>query len=1439
MPTNQSFKFFTLTCFCLFWLWSHSYAQLSADFTSNTTSGCAPLQVVFQDLSTGTGISSRKWVFGNGNISLGNQISPSAIYQNPGTYTVKLVITNSSGADSITKTNYIQVFAPPVVDFTASNTTDCAPLPVAFNDISTAASAIVQRKWDFGDGTPPFLSNTAALSHTYANGGVFSVVLQITDANGCSAFKNKPNLVNAFFQPEAIFEAAGNVSSCTPPLQVAFDNTSTGSAPLYYNWTLGNGQTSSLQNPITTYSNYGYFDVRLIVTNSFGCKDTLFRDDYIKINVLTAGISAPDTVCMGELVTILDNSTAGNQFNWSLGNFTSSSGNIVTTTYYNPGLYTIALETIVDTGCVDTATKQIYVREFIANFTTSSHYACEAPTVFQYAIDPDPDIVTAYWDLGNDSNYTGLTASSTFITPGTYNDVVIVEDRFGCTDTLVANANIIIDDFQISINALRFTGCAPAVMNFDAYVSNPDSAASYFWDFGNGLTDTMPNTSTLYPTDSVWTLTLTVTHASGCIYEYSKVVTTGLIQNALFSVDTTLLCASDSFQFINSSTDTTLIDSYTWSFGSQEYEPLYAFSDTGYMDVSLIVGYHGCYDTLLIQDMVYVLGPVTGIGINFSCDSLLEPTLTGTALDGNRFYWDFGDGSPLDSVNLNLSHLYPSRGFYNASLTAYNDTNNCSYFFNQEIYLFEPQAVITASDTVGCDPLFVSFSGLLSQDALFYNWGFENVWLGQEVLGDTTYTFNNPGIKTAQLEVIDANGCPDTTTIFIKVSRPIPDFTAIPTSGCSPLNVDFTSLATSDTTITYYKWFMGDGTLNYQQNPNHTYYMAGSGKYTVSLFVKDAIGCSDIISKTHYIQVFQPDVEFTTNDSITCPNQTVQFTAINPNTQLLYAWDYGNGLTSVGPTGTSSYTGGGYYYPTLTAIDTNGCDSSFVMPILVEGFPNLNITTDKTDTACYPATFTFTDSSGYSYVDYWTWDFGDSTSFLSNSNQVYHTYTSPGIYSLWVYLYSNLGCVDSSFISNFVTINGPYADIDLLDDTLCLGEEAIYNFNNPTQLAYYAIDYGDGYTSNDSTVLINSNEYASTGTFYPFIILYDSSKTCLITQTDTIFVQQVISNFNTDTFQGCPPLNIVTTSGTTGATSTTWYVNGIAADTGNVANITLQNPGNNIISQLNLNDSTQCKDSTFKLIYVFPFTEAKTSANTLICVGDTTTINASGGVKYTWNYNATLESDSTATTRIWPSTETKYTVEVTDTNQCKDTASVLIKVQQIPILNIDASDSVVFLGQEAFFDIYTEQGNSVTISPNTFRSCYNCNPIALLPRENTTYTITVADPNGCFVIDTSIFIRVEKDRGVYIPNAFTPNNDGQNDKFFVITYGYKKLVSFQIFDRWGDLIFETNDIKVGWDGHVRNFKQEVAASEVFTYKVQVLGYDEVVDNFVGKVLVIK
>ena len=151
-----------------------------ANFTANTTSGCAPLAVKFTDQSSGSP-TEWNWEFSNGTLS--NAQNPTVSFATPGTYSAKLVVRNANGIDQIEKIDYITVYPSPIADFDANIRLACVPATIRFTDLSSSpVGTIASWEWEFGDGGTSSQQNP---SHTYANTGFYTVTLKVISSNGC------------------------------------------------------------------------------------------------------------------------------------------------------------------------------------------------------------------------------------------------------------------------------------------------------------------------------------------------------------------------------------------------------------------------------------------------------------------------------------------------------------------------------------------------------------------------------------------------------------------------------------------------------------------------------------------------------------------------------------------------------------------------------------------------------------------------------------------------------------------------------------------------------------------------------------------------------------------------------------------------------------------------------------------------------------------------------------------------------------------------------------------------------------------------------------------------------------------------------------------------------------------------------------------------------
>jgi beta propeller repeat protein len=255
----------------------HSYITvlepLKADFSANVTEGRKPLSVIFTDRSSGSP-ASWEWDFGDGGSS--REQVPTHIYQDAGTYAVRLSVSGDAGRDVNEKIGYIRVIAPtPVVaGFAANATGGRAPLSVAFTDGSEGDPG--SWSWKFGDGGT---SNEQNPVHVYQKPGRYTVSLSVVGDGGRDTV-TRDGYITVLGPPSADFTV--NVTRGAAPLAVQFRDTSSGEATFWL-WDFGDATSSNEQNPVHTYTTAGNYTINLTVGNAAG-KAIAVKEGYISIS---------------------------------------------------------------------------------------------------------------------------------------------------------------------------------------------------------------------------------------------------------------------------------------------------------------------------------------------------------------------------------------------------------------------------------------------------------------------------------------------------------------------------------------------------------------------------------------------------------------------------------------------------------------------------------------------------------------------------------------------------------------------------------------------------------------------------------------------------------------------------------------------------------------------------------------------------------------------------------------------------------------------------------------------------------------------------------------------------------------------------------------------------------------------------------------------------
>lgn len=272
-------------------------------------------------------------------------------------------------------------------------------------------------------------------------------------------------------------------------------------------------------------------------------------------------------------------------------------------------------------------------------------------------------------------------------------------------------------------------------------------------------------------------------------------------------------------------------------------------------------------------------------------------------------------------------------------------------------------------------------------------------------------------------------------------------------------------------------------------------------------------------------------------------------------------------------------------------------------------------------------------------------------------------------------------------------------------------------------------------------------------------------------------------------------------------------------------------------------NSFGCTDYDTVVITVIQPLQMSVSPDASVCIGQSTNLLASGASSYNWSPAIGLNSTTISNPTASPTVTTTYRVVGYDGYNCfTDTAFITVGVGQYPTVNLGPDVTLATGSLHPLTSVITNGPiQNWNWLPTTNLSCVTCpRPIAEV-KKDITYSVVVTTPYGCSASDTINIKTFCKDGQVFIPNAFTPDGDGINDKLMVRASGIVIVKYFRIFNRWGDLIFERdnfrpNDQLYGWDGKVRGV---VSGPEVFVYTCEVLCENGSSFTYKGNVSIIK
>ncbi len=877
-------------------------------------------------ISSGS-IIGNLWGFGNGYSA--SAVNPSYTYSYTGSYGVTLVVTSAAGC-SASITQYVSIYQVPNAAF--STTAVCLNSNSNYTDQSTAGSGtITDWQWDFGDGTT---YNGQTASHNYSTAGTFSTSLIVTSSYGCIDTVQHQVLVNGL--PTADFMVA-NV--CDQSAVAALNNsTSNYGSITSYQWLMGDGSTSSLQNPTYTFGDTGTYNMQLVVTTSLGCTDTI--SNLVEVYPMPVADFSTVAGCQNSTMpfTNLTTISSGNilSYSWNFGDGTATVQSNPTHSYTTTSTFTVTLIATSNNSCRDTISYPITVYPLpVANFTALDACQNSAIDFYDNSSISSGSIAQWSWNLGDGTSSTLDEPTHNYATSGTFNVLLNITSDQGCISTYTQNVNI------FPMPQVAFTANEPCFGTATHFYNQSSVAGggayTTSWDFGNGQTSALYNPIITFNSTGSQNITLTVTSANGCVSTLTQPAMIHGLPIALFNGNDNCLGHVTEFTDQSVANDGN-IASWNWTFGdnssSSISEPDHMYMTTGQFNVGLaITTTYGCSDQTARGINIWDV-PAPQVAANDAClhDSVSMADIS--AVDSSlvlTYNWDMGDGT--SSTLATPMHTYTQYGTYDITVTVVNQ-HGCSNTDLAQVIVHPLPDVQFASDSVCLNTAntFVNASTIPNGSIYTYFWSFGD---GSTTnAGNPNHLYANAGTYNVSLVATSNHGCINNAlrTVLVR-PNPVAQFNG-GGNGCSEFTAHFADLSTSaDGTISGWLWDFGDGDVSTSQNPDHIYSQAGS--YPVTLTVVSSNGCQAFLQQNGFVNAFPSPLADFEMDNQQADNisPVIHYTNLSSGYNA-YTWTFGDGTTSsteLNPV--HVYADTGSFITQLVVVNSYGCRDTILRTI--------------------------------------------------------------------------------------------------------------------------------------------------------------------------------------------------------------------------------------------------------------------------------------------------------------------------------------------------------------------------------------------------------------------------------------------------------------------------------------------------------------------------
>ena len=962
--------------------------------------------------------------------------------------------------------------------------------------------------------------------------------------------------------------------------------------------------------------------------------------------------------------------------------------------------------------------------------------------------------------------------------------------------------------------------CDGLSVDFNNLSQNADDYLWMFNDPGNpGATSMQEDPTFVFSDTGTYTVILISEPGNECVDTSEQTVNLQLNSlSADFSLRPTSCTDSTTYLFTDASADT-LFDIISWNWtvmvgntlvdSSSQQSPSFVFYDPVVHSVTLtVIAANGCEESrtftftprILTIDL---LQDTLGICNQDSVE------LVGTPNDMYNYEWSPAAGlSDPTSSNPMASPMQTTT----YSVTVTDNSQFCSIIREITVVVPEPIEILLPEDTVICESEVTITA--ISDQATSYSWSLQPV--GGAVISATATATLAPtgGSQLFYLRVFDEFNCPALDSIRVTENQVNIETDGLPVicQGEDYL-INASNLDPSD--MLSYEWRPPANLISGAGSPNAAFNFPNPGNYQVFLLATNQFSCQD--SALIELTVLDTTSQLGFLTETQCSGFSVQFINTSVNAPF-YQWNFGDpanptaGSSQTNPVYTYSDTG--TYTVVLTyAVDVN-CPDTLIKTVRVTD-PQINVDFDWSYEECSDSiVILFSDLSVNSqgiFTDR-QWIFSNGASARQQDTSLTLFSSQDLIASLIVF--SDDGCIDT--LTEIIPIRLIDANINS-SITACPGTLTSLNPNGDPSYNYSwspATGLSDPGSANPEVMLNQSTTYSVT------ISDFAGTDTCQVIRTVDVFVPPLIDLMVSGGDSSCT--DEFTLQATSNVGSLEWFENDISIGTG--PSIIVNSPREGIYTVV-ATDNFNC--SLSDTLRVFNLNPMLRDTTFFLCASDTLTLSLPNEIPddeltYSWEPASTILSGAnTANPLVAPTMTTLYTATVTNQYGCMTTATALVQlIPNLPILQVTGDPDTIFSGETTQLMATQDSTYTYEWSPGaTLSDPIISNPTAT-PEETTTYTVEITDGNGCSNIAALTIVVISSicdEPFIFLPNAFSPNGDGENDVLRVLGFNVDEMY-LAVFNRWGQKVFESEDQSIGWDG---TFEGKQLPADVFGFYLRV------------------